>query len=60
MSAGPRMRDLKLGKQTAKRRRIVKLTRHDKHGRSRLMVWCAHCQKFSISIETHQCGRTQP
>lgn len=55
MTAGPHLRDLRLGKRTALRRRMVRIQRHQGKG-SRLMYWCGHCERYSYDLSTHVCG----
>lgn len=55
--AGPRVRDLRLAPATRRRRRLVKIQTH--RGKPRTMYWCAHCERYSINIATHLCGKRQ-
>ena len=54
--SGPRTRDLRLDAKTARRRRLIRLRHRD----GRLMHWCHQCDKFSVNLATHQCGKRQP
>jgi len=45
--------------RVSRRRRIVKLRRHDVKGKAKRMFWCSYCWRYTYNLETHRCGERQ-
>jgi hypothetical protein len=55
MTDGPRMRDLRLSRRQADRRRMVKIQRHGKVKGARPIFWCGYCERYSYDLQVHKC-----